>query len=392
MATTDAREQLTTVSDLPDRAKALVPLVDEHAPLGEESGELTDDVLDALHREGLFAMWTPRPLGGTELAPVPALEVIEHISYADPSAGWLLMAGALETGTAGAYLADDVVEEMFARDRLPIVAGQGTRPGVAIPQEGGFSLSGAWSFASGIRHAEYTHSLAAVEGTDEMRIFVVPVEKVTLIDNWDVLGLCATGSIDYAMDSVFVPEGSTHPATTETPKRGGNLFALGIIGFVSIGHTGWALGSGRRMLDELAALTRAKAGRPGALAESDSFQEKFANAELRFRAARALVFETWGDVQETLERGDPLSVRQHTLIRGALTNSTWTVQEIAMFVYLAAGTTALRDGALQRLFRDVHAGTQHVTSSPPVIHAVGRELAGLAEGQSWRFVQLVDDA
>ncbi len=354
-------------------------------------GKLTDDVFDALHREGLFGMWTPRPLGGTELGPVPSLEALEHISYADPSAGWLLMAGALETGTAGAYLADEAVAEIFAGDRLPIVAGQGTRPGVAVPTDGGFSLSGAWSFASGIRQADCTHSLAAVEGTEEMRIFVVPVEKVTLIDNWDVLGLRATGSIDYTMDSVFVPEGFSHPATTETPKRGGNLFALGIIGFVSMGHTGWALGSGRRMLDELAALARNKAGRPGALAESDSFQEKFANAELKFRAARALVYETWADVQETLERGDHLSVRQHTLIRGALTNSTWSVQEIAAFVYLAAGTTALREGALQRLFRDVHAGTQHVTSSPPVIHAVGRELAGLAEGERWRFIQLVED-
>jgi alkylation response protein AidB-like acyl-CoA dehydrogenase len=390
MATTGPRERLTTVSDLPDRARALVPLVDEHASLGEEKGELTDDVLDALHREGLFAMWTPRPLDGAELAPVPSLEALEHISYADPSAGWLLMAGALETGTAGAYLADDAVAEIFAGERLPIVAGQGTRPGTAIPKDGGFDLSGAWSFASGIRHAGYTHSLAAIEGTDELRIFVVPVEKATLVENWDVLGLRATASIDYTMDSVFVPEGFSHPATTETPRRGGNLFALGIIGFVSMGHTGWALGAGRRMLDELAALARSKAGRPGALAESDSFQEKFANAELKLRAARALVFETWGDVQETLDRGDRLSVRQHTLIRGALTNSTWSVQEIATFVYLAAGTTALRDGALQRLFRDVHAGTQHITSSPPVIHAVGRELGGLAEGQKWQFIQLVD--
>jgi hypothetical protein len=144
------------------------------------------------------------------------------------------------------------------------------------------------------------------------------------------------------------------------------------------------------MLDELVNLVQSKAGRPGAQAERDSFQESFAKAEGAFRAARALVYETWKDVRETLDRGEPLSVRQHTLIRLALTHATWAVHDVAMFVYLTAGTTALRSGTLQRLFRDVHAGTQHVTSSPPVIQACGRELAGLADGKSWLFLELID--
>jgi hypothetical protein len=47
---------------------------------------------------------------------------------------------------------------------------------------------------------------------------------------------------------------------------------------------------------------------------------------------------------------------------------------------------------VQRLFRDMHAGTQHVTSAPPVMQACGRELAGLADGKSWLFLELVDGA
>jgi alkylation response protein AidB-like acyl-CoA dehydrogenase len=389
---TSVEERATNTSDLIERAKALVPLVDAQAAAGDENGVLSDEVIDGFHREGRVGMWVPKPLGGLELDTVTSLQVIEQISYADPSAGWVLMAEALETGTAGAYLGDEAVEQLFSGDRMPVIAGQGTRPGTAVKHDGGYLLSGSWSFASGIRHAGYTHSLAAVEGTDEVRICIVPVEQATLIDNWDVLGLRGTASIDYTMDSVFVPEAYTHLATTETPLRGGNLLSLGIIGFVNIGHSGWALGVGRRMLDELATLARGKAGRPGAQADTDSFQEEFANAELKLRAARALLVETWRDAQETLDGGDHLSVRQHTLIRGALTNATWTVQDVGMFAYLAGGTTALRDGTLQRLFRDLHAGTQHLTSSPPVVRAVGRELAGLAEGKVWQFVTLVDPA
>jgi alkylation response protein AidB-like acyl-CoA dehydrogenase len=218
---------------------------------------------------------------------------------------------------------------------------------------------------------------------------VLPVDKAKLIDNWDVIGLRATGSIDYTTDDVFVPEAYTHMATTEEPLRGGNLYKLGIIGFAGMCHSGWACGIGRRVLDELAAVAVERAGR-GGIAESASFHEDFANAEGVYRAARALVYETWSDVSATLERGAKPSVRQHSLIRLALAHATWSAHEAALFAYKAAGSQALRAGTLQHLFRDMHAGTQHITSAPPVYAAIGRELAGLAKGKKWLFLNLVD--
>jgi hypothetical protein len=101
------------------------------------------------------------------------------------------------------------------------------------------------------------------------------------------------------------------------------------------------------------------------------------------------VYETWRDVWSTVERGDKASVRQHTLLRLAMAHVTWAARDVAAFVYKSAGTTGLRAGTIQRLFRDMHAGTQHLVASPPVFRAVGRELAGLAEGHSWRFLELV---
>ena len=219
---------------------------------------------------------------------------------------------------------------------------------------------------------------------------MLPVGKAKLIDNWDVLGLRATGSIDYTTDNVFVPEAYTHNAMTEEPLRGGSLYRLGIIGFAGMCHSGWACGIGRRVLDELAAVAAAKGGRGGTLAESASFQEGFANAEAGYRAARAFVYETWRDLSATLARGDTVSLRQHTLMRLALAHSTWSSHAAAAFAYKAAGSLALRAGTLQHLFRDMNAGTQHITSAPPIYAAIGRELAGLAKGKKWLFLNLVD--
>jgi indole-3-acetate monooxygenase len=377
-------------AELPERARDLFPLLDEHAATGDAQEFLAEEVVEALHRDRVWGIWVPQALGGSELDPVSSLEVIERLSYADPSVGWVVMAASLAIGTGGAFLGDEAAAELFAGDRFPVIVGQGTRPGSARLHDGGFLLSGSWSFASGIKHATHIHTLAIVEETGEPRIFVLPLEQATLIDNWDVLGLRATGSIDYTIDSVFVREEFSHFATSESPKRGGPLYHMGIPGFAAVCHTGWALGVGRRLLDELAALTQQKAGRPGAQAENAGFLEGYADAEGRYRAARALAFETWRDAWDTLAAGEALSVRQQSLVRLTITHVTWAVHDVGSFVYLAGGTTALRSGPIQRIFRDLHAGTQHMIVSPPVRQTIGRELAGLADGKVWRFLDLVD--
>ena len=378
-------------TDLPTRARAVGALADQYADAGDRDGQLSQPVVDAFHEHGLLGMWTPRVVrGGAELDPLSSLQTIENVAYGDPSAGWVLMAASLAIGTGAAYLDAAAVDELFSGTRLPVIAGQGTRPGTAVRDGAGFRLSGSWSFASGIRHATHIHTLAIIQETGEPRIFVLPVTQATLIDNWDVLGLRATGSIDYTIEHIFVPEGYTHFAVTEAPRRGGQLFTLGIIGLAIIAHSGWACGIGRRLLDELAKKVHGGVGRSGALAESDTFHEEYAKVEAAYRAARALVFESWASVQDSLDRGEPLTVRQQTLTRLGMAHITWTGKTVADFVYKSAGTVALRSGVVQRLFRDMHAGTQHITSAPPTFRNAGRELAGLAPKKKWVFLDLVN--
>ena len=104
------------------------------------------------------------------------------------------------------------------------------------------------------------------------------------------------------------------------------------------------------------------------------------------------MFETWAGITETLAAGRPLTARQQTLMRLAMANMTWSSHAVADFVYKASGTVALRAGTIQRLFRDMHAGTQHITAAPLVFRGTGRELAGLASGKKWVFLDLVNEA
>ena len=404
-ATIASNPPTASASSLVTAAKSLTTFFSEQAPLNEAKGSLTDEALAALRDGGFFGMWLPTCFGGIEAEPLEALEVIEALCYADASTGWVFMASQVAMGSAAAYLDRTGADAIFGQQH-PIIAGQGAANGRAEVDGDGFRLTGKWFFGSGLLHADYIHTGGVVyengtprmvpgTNTPDVRIFIVPVQQAELLGNWDVLGLKATGSIDYAITDVFVPEEFTHAQSANRPNQGGALYRLGISGIGAICHTGFALGVGRRFLDELSAVACAERGRPQLLPQpggGESFQEQFGLAEAKLRASRAFARETWFDIQETLRRGDAVSLRQGTLFRLALNYATTAIAEVCSFAYKYSGSLALRAGTMQRLYRDMYSGTQHITTGPNILRECGKELVGLGHGKVWGGRGLIDPA
>lgn len=374
------------------RIRAIGPLLEDNAEHSEEIGRLSDESAKALIDTGIFRIGIPSELGGHEFSPRQAMETIAEVSYSDASAGWAFMALQLATGTTPAYLGWDVVHDLYPnvrRGHHALIAGQGTKPGTAVKTEGGYRISGDWRFASGVSMATHIHTAAHCAEEGRTLVFTLPVKQVALQDNWDVMGLRATGSIDYSIRDVFVPASYAYEATRTSPRMGGGLYRLGLANMSGICHAGWALGVGRRMLDEMRALAATKTGTPRAAVDSQQFHAEYAQAEAKFRAARAFAFETWQQCKDTLDGGHGLSTEQETLTRLMLSNATSSVHELGQTVYKWAGTAALRRSVLQRFFRDLHGGTQHVTSGPGVLQNCGKLLAGLSDGH-WQLLDLVE--
>jgi alkylation response protein AidB-like acyl-CoA dehydrogenase len=233
---------------------------------------------------------------------------------------------------------------------------------------------------------------AAVDETGRPLIFTLPKSECTMVDNWDVMGLRATSSDDYTIEDVFVPDAYVYEVTTKTPLHGGAIYEVGLANMSGIQHGGWALGMGKRLLEEMRKLAKVKSQRAGDGTTTDQFYAEYAQAEAKMRGARALLMQTWADNEETMDRGEPLSTHQESLTRLSLNHATWSAHDVCMTVYKWAGTTALREGDLQRYFRDMHAGTQHMSSGPGVLQQCGRQLAGLAEGSRWVFFSLEEPA
>jgi alkylation response protein AidB-like acyl-CoA dehydrogenase len=385
-----------------ERTKALHPLLNEQAPLAEAQGRLTDATVRALDEAGLFGFYMPRCFGGSEIWPMEALEVIEALSYGDASTAWVAMALQVAGGTAAAYLVPSAAKEIFG-ERIPLIAGQGAPFGRADIVPGGYRLSGHYGYGSGALHSSWLHTGGLVYESGrartvpnmrnpDARIFITRTTDAELKENWDVLGLIATGSVDYVIKDLFVPEEFTHRQNAKRPHQGGDLYRLGISGLSTSGHTGFALGVARRALDEIAALAVAPK-RPSPLAEfggENSFHEQYGRAEAQLRAARALVFEVWNEAQTSIQRGNDLSVREMTLLRLALNHVTTVAADVTEFAYRFGGGVAARSGPLQRMFKDMHTATQHMTVSPTILRESAKELLGLLKGKVWGSRIMID--
>jgi alkylation response protein AidB-like acyl-CoA dehydrogenase len=327
---------------------------------------------------------TPREVGGSELALADAADVFAELAYADGSAGWCLMASATVTAFFGAWATDDFARECFASG-VPLAAGQFAPNGRATRDGDGWRIDGDYQFGSGIVHAAWVGAGVLTQPADganpDFLLALFPARCATRKGNWDVLGLRATASEDYAVRGVHVPDGATFDFFAPVRHRGGPVYDIGVLGLTAVGHCGFALGVSRRAVDELARVATGAKHRMGAaspLRDSERFLHELGTLEGRLRAASAWVHEAFADAQRAAEAG-AVTAHHVNVVRQATVHATQEGADIARQAYLLAGTTALRDGPLQRCFRDLHAGTQHFFASPAAAQDLARDVLAANE-------------
>jgi alkylation response protein AidB-like acyl-CoA dehydrogenase len=368
------------------RRAALLDAVDKtrdeiaaNAAEGERLSTLPAATVAALYDTGLLALKLPAVLGGAEAEPATQIDVIEAVSRIDPSAGWCLMVGATTVALPGVFLADDAVATMFAGGRRPLTAGVYMPTGRAIVTDGGYRVSGRWAYASGIRHAAWVSGVARVirDGApaNERRCFVVRTGEVEIHDIWDVAGLRGTGSCDYSVSDLFVPEAFTWDIERAKPRRGGPLYRLGLPALVANEHAAFALGVARRALDEItsAAASKSRGLAPSLLADRATFQRFLGSIELRLRAARAIVIELNEAAWNVVSSGGVLTGRQQAELRSAAVHATEIALEAVTNAFRYAGGAALyHANPLQRCLRDLNAAAQHFMVSDSAYEALGQ--------------------
>jgi alkylation response protein AidB-like acyl-CoA dehydrogenase len=376
-----------------EKARTLAPVIEQYRDEGERQRYLAKPLYEAMRELGLFRLWLPRSVGGEELDFRSVVEVVEGLAYMDGSAAWNLVI-ALQSGWLLGFVHPDVAADMMAEEPNATLGGSGQPNGVAVPVEGGYRVTGRWSFASGSNHTRWLCGVSRIKDGDEFRtredgtpllhFIFFSRDQYEFIDTWNTVGLRATGSNDFLVDDVFVPEGRTIDVSgKESRFQSGTLYRTRFqqifgwpLAFVGLGVAAEALDA----FKELAANKTPSRGRQR-LADYDHVQMTLGRALAKLNSGRAYLYEMVNRLWAAMEQGrgddDAIAVE----IALATTNAAESAAEAVDLVRTAAGSSGIYEGnKIERCWRDVHVATQHQNLSPSNYIRAGAFDLGLGFG------------
>jgi alkylation response protein AidB-like acyl-CoA dehydrogenase len=395
LETQDLEMQVATSAELAGdpnvvaRAEDVRAAVDAASDEIESTRRLPAALLDKLHEARLFRLLLPCSSDGIETDPVTFFRVIETIASADASTAWCLsQAGGC--AMSAAYLDLPVAHEVFADPRAVLAWGPGPKVR-AVECEGGYRVTGVWSFASGGRHATWVGAHCPIyaadgsprreaSGEQQERTMLVRSEDVEWTDIWNTVGLRGTASDQFALNDFFVR--ADHSITREFDREcreSGPLYRMGAGTCYQVGFAGVACGIARGALDCFVDVARHKVprGAKGALRDNAVVQSNLAQAEVSLRAARGFVLQSMADIWKDLCAGASITVAQRIMVRMAATHAIHRAREAVDFAYNAAGATAIFENhPLERRFRDIHTVTQQLQGQLRHFETVGAWMMG----------------
>jgi indole-3-acetate monooxygenase len=372
------------------RARGVVDFLKGSADRIEAGRVLPTDVVAALHEARLFRLLLPRSLGGDELHLTTLAQVTEVIGGADASTAWCL-GQAAGCAMAAASLNPEVAQRLFGPLDAVLAWGAGIQ-GKAHAVDGGYRVTGKWTFASGCANATLLGGHSYIferDGTPRMRAdgrqadrsLLFPISKAAIHDMWHTLGLRGTASYTYEVADLFVPEEET--IDRENPKERvepGTLYLFPATLAYAAAFSGLMLGLAQALVSELKALamTKTPRGAPSTLKESPVFQTQLALMEARLRASRTYLHTTLGEVWDKAEVAREVTLEHAADLKLATTYAINQGVEVATEAYRAAGQTAIfPTNPFERRLRDVLTASQQTQGRPSNFTTIGRVMLGL---------------
>jgi alkylation response protein AidB-like acyl-CoA dehydrogenase len=371
---------LATDTALVDAVRGLAPEIRARAGEIEAARRIPPDLVADLVAAGCFRAIVPSSHGGAALDLADAGLALSELAKADGSVAWTVMIGASAPMLLG-RLPRGTFDDIYADGPDVILAGAFNPTGTATPVDGGFRVTGQWAFASGCQHAHWfiAHCLVDDGRQPPVRMMVLPPGDVEIKDTWSAAGLCGTGSHDFVVNDVFVPDERTFSVVVGEPCLDGPLWRIPELSASTLMIAHVAIGIAQGALDEVTTLATQKTRFTDAapLAAKPLFQYQLGEGDARLRAARALLRDEAQEAWATAAAGSRLSEQHRARIRSATTWATRTAVTVVDTAYGAAGAGSIYSSSpLQRRLRDIHALNQHVALKGEVFTMAGAVLAG----------------
>lgn len=361
-----------------ERVRQLLPDLRERAQKAEDARRVPDESIAQLQETGFFKLLQPARYDGCEADPVTFYTAVKLIGSACGSTGWV----ASIVGVHPWHLAlfpEQAQNEVWASDSDTRISSSYAPMGKAQIVDGGYRLSGRWSFSSGCDHASWAFvggpALNAEGEMVDFCTYLVPLGDYRIDDVWDTVGLRGSGSNDIIVDDVFIPEhralsfmsmsktdcpghevntaalyklpwGTVHPSTITAP----------IIGMAQGAYDAHVEHQGKRV----------RAAYAGEKSKEDPFAKvRIAEAASEIDAAWLQLTRNLTEELDLLKAGEevPMSLRLRAR-RDQVRGTARSIEAIDRLFENSGGRALASGTPIQRFWRDAHAGRVHAANDP----------------------------
>jgi alkylation response protein AidB-like acyl-CoA dehydrogenase len=361
---------------------------------------LFEQMLDA----GFYRMVIPRAFGGLQVDPLTYLRVVELLAEAAGSVGWNLANNSIgQLVTLG--LPDEGVREIHGQGTPSVMAGTAVQGGgQAVPVDGGYRINGHWTFGSGCQESSWMLGSFQIldddgkprSGANGRPLYwrgVFPRDEATVIPgSWDVAGLRGTGSFDWTVKDVFLPERRTCPHVgvpldNQWSRWPGLTYSLPSQCWVGPHHSAVITGIARAGIEALIALAIEKTprGRDFRLCDNPQVQDDVGRADAILNSGRGYRSATIAEIWNTMANGGETTLEQRARCRLASTHAADCARDAMELMYRHGGSTSFkRESRLAECWRDLHVVGQTVTIGAEWYPIAGRALLGMDPGSRLR--------
>ncbi|WP_406407162.1 flavin-dependent monooxygenase [Streptomyces halstedii] len=359
-----------------DAVRALLPAIGERAAAADEDRRIPESTIGELAGAGVFRMLQPARHGGLEQHPADFYRVVREISAVCCSTGWVASVLGVHPWQLGLF-PRRAQDDVWGEDPDTRISSSYAPVGRLTPVDGGYELTGRWSFSSGCEHAGWALLGALVVGAEgrpvDFLTVLVPRRDYRIEDVWDVVGLRGTASNDILVDAVFVPAHRVLRNYEQAQLRGpgqqvnqgplyrlpfGTVFTSAItapvIGAVSGGYASYV-----SLMKERVRLSLGG----GRFAEDPFAQVAIARAASDIDATVLQMDRNLRELYDLAEAGKDIPVELRLRARRDQVRGTERAVAAIDLLFKTAGGTSLRRGnPVERAWRDAHAGSVHVAN------------------------------
>ena len=355
-----------------ERAKALGPVLKERAAQAAAQSKIPEETIADFQEAGFFKILQSEKYGGYEMDPQVYYRVVLEVAKSCMSSAWVLSVIGVHNWQLNLMDAE-AAEEVWKDDPAVLISSSYAPVGLVEAVEGGYKLSGRWSFSSGCEHCKWVFlgGVVPVEGEPwdikNYRTFLVPIKDYTIEKNWDVVGLKATGSHDIELTDVFVPDYRTHrmleDALTDKHKDKRPLYQLPFMQVFSRAVCTATLGTLESALDDYIQVAQFRIAGGKLMRDHDDSKRIAAQVKAAVESMKLIMMDSFDAMMRSAETGIEIDMAERARYRYEASLVADRCIALSSKMLKAAGSGAIRNGSpLLKKHLDMLASQAHIAN------------------------------